>query len=336
MSHDQWYAMADLPEVRAIVRVWWMAFGQPRQFDVVRTWRASSRSWGWSALDPETREFIALPPRGRDRQRWAIEPVCWQPMDASIWVWPGEAPRALPPHHVPRLVGTDYLLREVDAAEMEEASRESERDRDDAGYRKPERAQETMRSRWWTDIGVIRYEPAGSVSPRMAEGRVLRALAWCGAGHGLTLRADTAVSVLARLAATAGGEMAEVDQRWHGLPRFQPLPLDHDDFLVAMGWFAQLNPPEAWGSARKAWGLNRVQRIMVLRASRMAPSFADIADLFDVSATRTRQLYMKGCDGCWRASNGMPARGDVVAVDHMRALRERNRTHRRASGACGA
>lgn len=339
---EPWYPMDSLPPVRAVVRVWWYAFGTPQCFEVARTWRQSKRAFEWLRYDPETQEVHPIPPKGRDKSNWAPEPTCWQPVDATVWRWPGDVPEPLLPHQIPRMAGTDYLSREVDAAELEEAGREAERDRHDAqrGDRHAEPS-DLIRSRWWADITNIRYEPKGEITRRMAEGRVLRALAWCGAGRGLTVKTSTVGALLARMAEVASGEAAiaeaERSARLHGLPMFQPLPQDHDDFPIAMAWFAALSPPEIWSARRKAWDFSRVQKVVHRRTLTIPLSWADIGASFGnpersgsgISSTRVRQLYASGIDSCWRVANGGEAIPGKRITDQIVALQERNREHRR-------
>lgn len=336
---DLWYSLADLPAVRAHVRVWWMVHGAPVQYEVVRSWQQRSKSWGWVTLRDGVIE--TLPPKGRDKAAWSPEPVCWQPI-AEGWTWPGDEPKPLLPHLVPRLEGVTALMREVSDAEAAEMAREMEADRETARAQNDGHAK-VFEVRWWVDATAIRYEPVGEISPRMAEGRMLRALAWCGAGRGLTLRTTTVGSLLARMAEVASGEAAaaeaEREARLHNLPRFQPLPRDHEDFEVAMGWFGAINPPERWGPTRQSWTLNRVQRIMLMRTLTIQLSWSDIGASFEneakgipaISGPRARQLYVRGMEMCHRVANGGAAYPGRKVVDQIAALKERNREHRRGA-----
>ena len=348
MSPD-WYSMVSLPEGRVIVRVWWIAFGLPRLFTVARIWHPRTRSWSWVRLikgddGEEFGDLVPVPPKGRDRAGWHPEPTYWQPFDADKWIWPSEAPKPLAAHLVPQLTTTDYLMREVDDAEWAEASREADRDREDARYRRSE--EDSLKARWWTDINNIKYEPKGDVTARMAEGRVLRALAWCGAGRGLTIKSMSLGSLLARMADAASIDAQTVKADNYALslqyPPFRPLPRDHDDLPVAMAWVAALNPPENWTDARRApersWDINRTQRVMLRRTLTIPLTWEHIGDLegnpdkriSGISATRCRQIYAKGMEACWRVANGESAYPGRKVVDQIEALRERNREHKRA------
>ena len=327
-----WYALSDLPQVRAVVRVWWMVHGTPRQMDVARTWIATRKAWAWALY--QDGDVVTIPPKGRDKARWAPEPVCWQPRDEA-WVWPGKPPKPLLPHQVPRLEAT---RQSFDAAEL---AAEMERDREDAQARPDSTGTAALEFRWWSDGNAIKYEPAGEIGRRMVEGRVLRALAWCGAGQGLTLRTTTVGAILARMAEAASAEAraaeAERFAEAQEYPPFHPLPKDRDDFGVAMAWFTALNPPENWRDLRRAWSLNRTQRVMLLRTTRVPLSWADIGAAFGnldrgdpgISGTRCQQLYASGVEACWRVANGGSAFPHRRIVDQIEALQERNRAHRR-------
>lgn len=329
---SDWYSLSDLPAVRAHVRLWWIVHGVPTQVEAVRSWQQRSKSWGWVTL--RDGELQPLPPRGREKSAWAPDPVCWQPV-AAEWTWPGEAPKPLLPHQVPRLEGTSYASKAVSDAEAAEMAREMEADREAARARNDGHAKPVDDNRWWVDATNIRYEPAGEISPRMAEGRLLRALAWCGAGRGLTLQSSTVGALLARMAEVASGEAAaaeaEKQARLHNLPRFRPLPKDHEDFPAAMGWYSALNPPENWGARREAWSLNRMQRVMLMRTLTIPLSWADIGSMLHISGTRVRQVYARGMESCHRVANGGSAYPGRRIVDQIEALKERNREHRRGA-----
>lgn len=330
---DLWYSLSDLPQVRAHVRTRWMAHGVPHEIEPMRFWNQRTKSWGWVRLTADG-ELEHLPPKGRSKAFWSPEPACWQPIDPATWVWPGgKVPKPLAPHQVPRLEGVTTKMQAVSDAEAAEMAREMEADRETAraqgdGHKR------TFEVRWWVDSTNIRYEPAGEISPRMAEGRVLRALAWCGAGKGLTVKSTTVGSLLARMAEVASGEAAaaeaERDARLHNLPRFQPLPRDHEDFPVAMNWFGAINPPENWGPRREAWALNRVQRVMLMRTLTIPLSWEDIGAVMHFSGPRARQLYVRGMEMCHRVANGGAAYPGRKVVDQIAALKQRNREHRRA------
>lgn len=330
---SNWYALSDLPQVRAHVRLWWIVHGTPVQVEAVRSWQQRSKSWGWVTL--KDGELQPLPPRGREKAAWAPDPVCWQPVSEG-WTWPGEVPSPLLPHQVPRIVGTDYTSRAVTDAEAAEMAREMEADREAARARNDGHAKQRDDNRWWMDASSIRYDRVGEISPRMAEGRMLRALAWCGAGKGLTIQTSTVGSLLARMAEVASGEAAAAEAEWqerlHNLQRFTAGPKDYDDFPIAMSWFSALNPPENWGRHRKAWTLNRMQRVMLMRTLTIPLSWPDIGVALNISGTRVRQLYAKGMECCHRVANGQSAFPGRRIVDQIEALKERNREHRRGLG----
>lgn len=331
MVSDKWYGLEALPAGRLKIRVWWYAHGTPRQFEVARVFDRGK--WYWQREVSE-REYAVVPPlKGSERAAWAPEPHCWQPV-TDAWVWPGETPAPLAPHLVPRFVGTRSLNQATAEAEDAELAREvaagQAQARSQVGERTGERPTEApgMEWRWWRDATAIRYEPQGEVSEPMAEGRVMRALAHCGA-----MRKETLPSPQSFLASVvAAAEYTEAGAAEVYVPRFQPLPSDLADFDRAMAWVAALNPPEEWHKKRKAWSLNRTQRVMVWRALDRPLSFADIGHELKLSRTRARQIYQDGIAACWRVANGRPATRRIKPVDHMAALRERNRAHRMGPG----
>lgn len=181
---------------------------------------------------------------------------------------------------------------------------------DEAGA--PHGSDERGSEQWWRDPLAITYEPAGRISRKMAEGRVMRAVAWCGAGQGLTLRRRTPVDVLAAMA-------AEEEERAAGenRPRFVPLPQDRDDFDIAMAWYTQLNPPQTWGAKRYAWSLNPPQRVLLYRARPVPLSFVEIGWVLHRSAERARQLYHRAIDRCADLAN-VEAGPAAQALEEMR------------------
>lgn len=173
---------------------------------------------------------------------------------------------------------------------------------------------------WWRDPLAIAYEPTGRVSQRMAEGRVMRAVAWCGAGRDLSLKSRTPNDVLAEMAdfyEQAGGEFRDA-------ARFHPLPQDVDDFETAMRWYVQLKDPPRDGAGRP-WSLNMAQRVLLYRARPVPLSFQEIGWAVHRSAERARQVYHRAVERCHAFANG----GAGPADRALEALRQRTREARR-------
>ena len=165
---------------------------------------------------------------------------------------------------------------------------------------------------WWRDPMAISYAPSGSVSKRMAEGRVMRAVAACGGDGGWRLRARTVATVLADFATEYQAKLdGETRVRWH------PLPQDQDDFETAMRWYAQLKG----GNGR---ALNRVQRVLFFRSLPTPLSFDEIGWELGRSRETVRTLYARGVEECWWYANGVAGPADRK----LAALKERNRKAR--------
>jgi hypothetical protein len=182
---------------------------------------------------------------------------------------------------------------------------------------------------WWNDPNAIKYQPEGEVTAHMAEGRMMRALAWADVGKGLTLFSQTAGDVLASLAEARDSAMSGGDP--DPMARFQPLPQDHADFLVSMNWFVRLNPPERRHRKAKQWGLSLHQKVLAWTARPIPLSSGDMAALVGRSDSRMRQVREQAFEMLHRVANGLPARAGWPVVDQMAALKERNRAYRRTA-----
>ena len=180
---------------------------------------------------------------------------------------------------------------------------------------------------WWRDINTIRYEDIGSISQRMAEGRVMRAVAACGEGIA-SHHVRTFSSMLAEFASEHHGSDYPVNDY---APRLRQTRDDIADFDVAMAWFAALNPPDLRNGSAEAWSFNRSQKVLVLRSLGHPWSFGKIADKWGLTPDGARKLYVRSIEAIWRVANGMPAYSWVSTVDQIEALRERNRMARGAA-----
>lgn len=285
-----WYAIPDLPQGRVHVRVFWNG----RVFQAARGVNPDTGRLAWCTY--RDGDIVWLPPK-KEADAWGDAPERWQPIDPARWDLP--LPDPLPVQVTPRLYYTQQDFSAAEAAAEMEGARSDARSRKDDG--------EPVDPRPWRDITNVRYEH-GLVSEKMAEWRVLRALAWCGAGKGLTMKVETTATLLARLCEEAAGKIVP-DEKWHGVPRFQPLPQDHSDFETAMAWVARLNPPEAWDARRKAWSLNKAQRVLLLRSLDIPLSWGDVANELGLKTygrnnwTTAQDLYKKSVNRCWRFAN---------------------------------
>lgn len=307
---QDWYRLADQrPPYRVQVRVAWAA----RSFIAIRGRHPKTGHDVWAGWSGVQHYQLDLPG----------EPELWQPLHPEKWLLPLPAPV---PVSGMRMVSERLRFGAVEEATSADLAAEMERDRQDARRgRLVDDETPVIASQWWRDISQIAYHPAGDVSQRHAEGRVMRALAWAGVGGGLTLASRTVGQVLAGLAEAAA---MGADDRDRGV-RFTPLPADHDDFLIAMSWFTALNPPERRTDPRP-WSLTREQRILAMRARSVPLSFGDIGHAFGWKGhQRAQQVYGAALDKVWRAANGRRV-FKASSVDQIAALQERNRAYRRA------
>lgn len=226
------------------------------------------------------------------------KPIYWRPQDPSKWRAP------LPDPIIP---AEPRMWSSAGAREMPEDSRADE-------------------GQWWRDASRVKYEPPGSISERMAEGRVMRAVAASGHGYGTTLTTRTFGMLLADLAEQFGGETGYATS--DAIIRFRQTRADISDFDLAMAWFAQLDPPDLRPSDQDTWALNRMQNVLVLRARNRPWSFGLIGERFGMTPDGARKLYRRSIQAVCRVANGKPAFAHVTTTDAMEALRERNRAWR--------
>lgn len=309
-----WYAMADLPRLRILkVRVIWGG----RELVLTRMRPRGETRWAWF----EDRDGEAV------EAGIAGDPTCWQPLAEAFWgtVRKPEPIRAV----VPRMVYERSRFAAVEEADAADLAREMDADRETARVSREtvSRVHAVPGSQWWWDPTSVTYQPEGHVSQRDAEGRMMRALAWADVGKGLTLHSKTIGDVLADIAearerALSGGDLDPV-------ARFQPLPQDQSDFLVAMGWFVKLNPPERRHKRQRVWGLSMPQKVLAWMAQPIPLSSDDMAVLVGRTGARMRQVRAEALDMVHRVANGLPAKAGWPVVDQVAALKERNASARR-------
>lgn len=295
---DLWYSPDDLPDGRLHVRCWWMAHGTPRLLDAVRVWMSREKSYQWYT-QTNRGDIVLIPPRGAEGDAWGDEPVCWQPI-SDAWTWPnGAEPVPVGVHVVPRMSSIGMRFSAVEDA---------------AGEGDAESGDEAGPDVWWRDATQIRYERPGEMSPRMVEGRLMRALAHCGALNP-RLHVTTTATLMAALADHA--DLAARAAEAH-FARFVPLPQDLQDFTTAMAWFAALNPPDARGPRWRPWSLNRRQRVLHYRSMNRPISFADIGHEISsadqkrrgrpITRHRVMQIYAEAIASAHRVANRVPER----------------------------
>lgn len=227
-------------------------------------------------------------PRGEEPRRIRVPAafLLWQPLDSATWTLDLPRPVTSPE---PRMVWTGQRFSEVDAEERAEDAKVASRGADHRW--------------WWTPDEPIRYAPAGAVTQRMAEGRLMRAVTHCGRGQGLTLRAKTPLSVLADLADAAHGVTTQSSER------FTQSAADISDFDEAMRWFLDLGDAEDQRrrKGRKAWDFSDPQKLLFWRAMPRPVSWIDIGRMLAIGAKGSRQLYADSIAVCWRRANSVTA-----------------------------
>jgi hypothetical protein len=263
------------------------------------------------------------------RRWWEPEPYAWQPIHSEKW------PESLPEPLGRPLVSDEPRMTSIGkcAFDATAAAEEMERERQEARNRLDAEEELLFGGRvgdWWRNPSRVIYEPRGKVTREMAEGRLMWAVSWCGAGQMsyrefesyMRLSSPALQAVIA-----AVYDSVAVDDRM--MPRFVPLPQDRADFLEAMRWFTALGEigPRAYAfdqSNEPLWQLSRRQRVIVWRAGRGPMSYVEIGRQLGVSHTTARNLHRDAIEAAWKVSNA-PERVEAP----VQALRERNRLHRR-------
>jgi hypothetical protein len=324
-SMTSWYPISAMRRLNKAVRVRW---GWVEPFEAVLL-SANPRRWATLRRDVTTGEIVTidLPPKSVKQWRrtwagelgavsdawlaqrgWGPEPQAWQP----IGQWPDPLPDPLPTGEVEDTVRMASIGEvKFDAAA---AAAEMEADRERARNGREPRDRSEGLAWWWSPAEVV-YEPAGMVSRRMAEGRVMRAVAWCRGGHASPKLASS--KFFAEMAAAASELFEEVDVASQAV-RFVPLQEDLGDFLTAMGWFVRLNSQRTEGIKR-----SREQEMLLLRSLPVPPSFGEIGRRLGVSSQRAHQLYQRAVDKVTALANQPEGIDAPIAK-----LRERNRAAR--------
>ncbi len=304
------------PRVRVVV-CW-----NGRTFQAARVIHPCERRWCWvrrhadgreQYLPPRLRKGIraagkAKAPAPRPAAEWLPNPEWWQPIDPAKWQAP--LPNPLPP---PLLVQPDTQRMVNIRARRRPAETAKDRAVEDGAP-------------WWWDASAIVYEPPGAVTPRMAEGRLMRALAApgaVGAEAAPRRQRDYALASIADARAEAEREAA-----LSGLPprdELEPGPADLADWLTAMAWFAALDPPELRARGHLPWMLTIEQKVLAWRAQRR--SWASIALMVRRSRTWGRDAAARSLARVTRIANGVSPDPHRRSRDAMAALSERNRAH---------
>ena len=275
---NDWYRSSEmLPPVGVVVRVMWLN----DEFDAVRMTRkrAGGRHTAVSWATMDDRRVVYLPADGLEHV-WGHDPRLWRPIDPSAWT-----------HQLPIPVQADGS-------------------RPDAGV--------VLRfaphhREWWRDAHMVSYSPCGAVTPREAEGRVMRALMVEQSMPAEKLGGG--MSVLARMITIV--EMAEGKRPSYWHDRMRPSARDLSDMTVVIPWLTALT------DRPKLYGLLR------LRAVDPAYSWQAISEMDEYHCSRenVRAMYKAALTIVTRVANGQSTPQTVAAARQMASLKERNRCH---------
>lgn len=317
-----WYKTHDMPPPYTVnVRVMW----DGREFVARRGRHPQTGKDVWAAVKAGGQ--LELITRIDD----SVEPSLWQPLFPDKWAGALPEPVTLSKSRI--MTAETMRFGAVDEASSEELAREMHNDREAARAAHVNHVvfHEKQPRQWWFDASDIKYQPMGSVTRRNCEARVMRALNFCGASKGFGMPVTPTAKALADLAEALACALAMgISDDEDIAHRLKPLPADLEDFLIAMGWFSALSPREFWKSDRKAWALNRAQKVMLARSLPSPPTFADLGHEYHVGdAAATERMYDRSISQCLAAANGKRVH-DVSVVDQVAALQERNRAYRRA------
>ena len=158
----------------------------------------------------------------------------------------------------------------------------------------------------------------------------MRAVALCGHGQDLTLKAHSFGKLLADIAAAGEQEKYATSDY---VPRLQPLPQDGNDFEIAMSWFVALDPPEQRSPKRKRyalWDFNRKQLILIWRSLNIPVSFEEIGKRveFDMTGEGARKVFKSAINQVVAYANGIV---EMPASAQIAALRDRNLAAKRVA-----
>ena len=360
---DIWYKPSlaeNTPPLRARVRVCWGG----RYFVAWRDTNPKTRARCWAVeIGDGVVDYWPMKRWPRSLEHLPDEPELFQPRDPENWPYPLPAPEATvePRMHSARgsgrfLSGASdahsasargsgrYAGMSAQAAQSDavRAAIEAETGITLEGLARERAEQESEAdgrpSRWWRDATQVVYAPAGHVSRDQAEARVLRAILTDG------MRPYKLNSALSRAWPQELIEWAEAQKALAEDPkadlreRFVPSPDDVSDSLIAMKWFAALDPPQLRpdGEYTISENFTRDQVLLILRALEPPYTWRQIGRhelVGPVSHTQARKFYREALERIWRAANGFKVFEHVSVRDELGALRERNRAHKRSETA---
>jgi len=335
--HRPWYRTADmLPQINAWCEVRWIG----REFRALRMLWANTKTVEWATLNKDG-SFRRLPP-SRFAEEWGEHPLFYRPLDAATWRWPLPPPVVEAPRRMWSSTGSGRFSAMSAQAEQSAKTVEGLRAEVDAEYGAQseavlaadgEQSQYTSGEHWWRDANNVIYEEPGNVSPDMAEARILRFVAFVGAGRQIegpsSIKANARWladltplqrEMLSRFVEVENAELAA--KRW---PRLVETGNDHRDWDEAGRWFLALNPPQLRSPGAVPWSLNTDQRLLVWRSLAPPMSWSRIGKELGRSREDARRKYGAALVKIHCAANGRRVVPHVSVDDCLAALRERNR-----------
>lgn len=316
-----YYRLADMaPPCR--VQVYVLVEGREFLASIERHPETKVERWAeWRGGKPRPIEWAIEVHMVGDARRKVPVSALWRPQNADAWRMP------LPEPVTAADAGVMWAARSrfqaVEDAESEELAREMEADRETAraqGEAAPAHTRGARRRMWWLNPAEIAYADPGSVTLRHAEGRLMRAAAsdsFVGVKH----RSSVCFTWNTQLDESALRRLAEAEARRPAeeVPRFEALQADHQDYTVAMGWFAALTGPH--------------QDIVRLASRMQGYSFGEIAWIIGgkLKPTACAERYKAAVASAHVIANGGVSGRVSEARAAMAAVRERNMMARRSA-----
>ena len=147
---------------------------------------------------------------------------------------------------------------------------------------------EAVEPQWWRQPGSVAYSTIG-ITPREAEGRIMRAIWTDYALDDGRPTDDTPLTWLARMIAKREIEMGIRERATFAHDRFQPTGRDIADHAVVMTWLVGLG--------------DRRRIVLGMRAVSPPYSWRQIGDELDVTRERAREIYRDAMVAVTRRAN---------------------------------
>jgi hypothetical protein len=148
---------------------------------------------------------------------------------------------------------------------------------------------------WWRDPCNLTYSPKGAVTPREAEGRILRALLTASADKaGRPKGLSTNAGWIARQVERVEREAGKRPTYWHA--RFMPTPRDVSDCATVLEWLAGL-----WTQDERPY------MVLAMRAADPPWLFRQIGEAIGCSEATARRIYKDAIGFVVRRGNGAGA-----------------------------